>query len=77
MARLKHISATTDMQIAFIPHMRVSGYDDLVSLSEMHAESQSTGRVIIVDNHLSEFMLKYIEKAWQAGDEFRKLMDKA
>ena len=50
-ALLQHIIASTQMQIALIPHEVRPHSDDRKSLGELYKQFKDTGRVILVEDH--------------------------
>jgi len=54
-----------------IPVQSLEHEDDLVNAFKYIQENESNIR-----QHLQNFMPSYIEKAWQAGEEVKKLLEK-
>lgn len=55
---IKHILDTTDMTIAFTPHVIIPGNDDYDCLLEFYNEFAISGRVLILPNHLNATQYK-------------------
>lgn len=60
---VRHIVDTTDMTIAFTPHVIEPGNDDYECLTEFYKEFESTGRVLLLPNDLNAIQYKgYISR---------------
>lgn len=60
---VRHILATTDMVIAFTPHVILPDNDDYACLLEFYNEFKATGRVLILPNNLNAIQYKgYISR---------------
>ncbi len=60
---IRHILATTDMTIAFTPHVIEPGNDDYACLMEFYDAFKATGRVLILPNDLNAIQYKgYISR---------------
>lgn len=60
---INHIIVTTDMTIAFTPHVIEEGNDDYACLQEFYNEFKATGRVLLLPNNLNAIQYKgYISR---------------
>jgi len=60
---VKHILDTTDMTIAFTPHVIEPGNDDYECLKDFYDEFKATGRVLLLPNNLNAIQYKgYISR---------------
>lgn len=60
---INHILSTTDMTIAFTPHVILEGNNDYEILSDFYEKYKHTGRVIILPDHLNAMQYKgYISR---------------
>lgn len=55
---VQHILDTTDMTIAFTPHVIEKGNDDYVVLEEFYTKFKHTKRVLLLPNHLNAIQYK-------------------
>lgn len=55
---VKHILDTTDMTIAFTPHVIEPGNDDYECLQDFYNEFKNTGRVLLLPNNLNAIQYK-------------------
>ena len=55
---VQHILDTTDMTIAFTPHVIVPGNDDYECLQEFYENFKTTGRVLLLPNDLNAIQYK-------------------
>jgi len=53
-----HILATTDMTVAFTPHVILPGNDDFECLTDFYNEFKTTGRVLLLPNNLNAIQYK-------------------
>lgn len=51
---IRYIIATTDMQIALIPHVVWNYNDDRIPLQFLYNEFKGTGRVVLIEDHNAE-----------------------
>lgn len=61
-ALLEHIIATTDMQIALIPHVVWARNDDRKPIQELYQAFESTGRVVLIEDASCEELKGYIAR---------------
>lgn len=59
---IEHIIATTDMQIALIPHVVWEGKDDRVPLKMLYEKYKNTGRVVMIEDHNCMELKGYIAR---------------
>ena len=59
---IEHIIATTDMQIALIPHVVWEGKDDRVPLRMLFEKYKHTGRVVMIEDHNCMELKGYIAR---------------
>jgi polysaccharide pyruvyl transferase WcaK-like protein len=60
---VKHILESTNLTIAFTPHVMISGNDDYECLEDFYKEFKTTGRVILLPNDLNAIQYKgYISR---------------
>lgn len=59
---IEHIIATTDMQIALIPHVVWGGKDDRVPLKMLYEKYKNTGRVVMIEDHNCMELKGYIAR---------------
>lgn len=55
---VRHILDTTDMTIAFTPHVIEPGNDDYECLQDFYEEFKNTGRVLLLPNNLNAIQYK-------------------
>jgi colanic acid/amylovoran biosynthesis protein len=55
---VQHILATTDMTVAFTPHVIEPGNDDFECLTDFYNEFKTTGRVLLLPNDLNAIQYK-------------------
>lgn len=55
---IQHILDTTTLTIAFTPHVIEEGNDDYACLQDFYNEFKSTGRVLLLPNHLNAIQYK-------------------
>lgn len=59
---IEHIIATTNMQIALIPHVVWEGKDDRVPLKMLYEKYKNTGRVVMIEDHNCMELKGYIAR---------------
>ena len=59
---IRYIIATTDMQIALIPHVVWNYNDDRIPLQFLYNEFKGTGRVVLIEDHNAEELKGFISR---------------
>jgi polysaccharide pyruvyl transferase WcaK-like protein len=59
---IEHIIATSDMQIALIPHVVWAENDDRVPLKMLYEKYKNTGRVVMIEDHNCMELKGYIAR---------------